>query len=123
MMPRPPRSTRSVTLFPDTTLLRSKALQFLTLPRVSRGSTPSPPSWPYRSARVSVLVSRERGTRTPLRALTEAPTPPAPSMRSASLDIVRIILAILLPPVGVFLQVGLGLPFWLNILQIGRAPV
>jgi uncharacterized membrane protein YqaE (UPF0057 family) len=30
-------------------------------------------------------------------------------------DIFRIILAILLPPVGVFMQVGLGLHFWLNI--------
>lgn len=32
------------------------------------------------------------------------------------MDIIRIILAILLPPVGVFLQVGLGPHFWLNIL-------
>jgi len=32
------------------------------------------------------------------------------------MDIVRILLAILLPPVGVFLQVGLGLQFWINIL-------
>ncbi|MGC3872644.1 YqaE/Pmp3 family membrane protein [Halomonas sp. GXIMD04776] len=32
------------------------------------------------------------------------------------MDIIRIILAILLPPVGVFLQVGLGLHFWINIL-------
>lgn len=32
------------------------------------------------------------------------------------MDVIRIILAILLPPVGVFLQVGLGLHFWLNIL-------
>jgi len=32
------------------------------------------------------------------------------------LDVVRILIAILLPPVGVFLQVGLGLHFWLNIL-------
>lgn len=31
-------------------------------------------------------------------------------------DIIRILLAILLPPLGVFLQVGLGLHFWLNIL-------
>jgi uncharacterized membrane protein YqaE (UPF0057 family) len=31
------------------------------------------------------------------------------------LDILRIILAILLPPLGVFLQVGIGLHFWLNI--------
>jgi len=30
-------------------------------------------------------------------------------------DIIRIILAILLPPVGVFLQVGIGLHFWINI--------
>lgn len=30
-------------------------------------------------------------------------------------DILRIILAILLPPLGVFFQVGLGLHFWLNI--------
>ncbi|WP_307154152.1 YqaE/Pmp3 family membrane protein [Rhodopseudomonas julia] len=29
---------------------------------------------------------------------------------------VRILLAIILPPLGVFLQVGLGLQFWLNIL-------
>jgi len=32
------------------------------------------------------------------------------------MDVIRILLAILLPPVGVFLQVGLGLHFWLNIL-------
>ena len=32
------------------------------------------------------------------------------------MDIVRIILSILLPPVGVFLQGGIGLHFWLNIL-------
>lgn len=30
-------------------------------------------------------------------------------------DVIRIVLAILLPPLGVFLQVGLGLHFWLNI--------
>ena len=32
------------------------------------------------------------------------------------MDIIRIIFAILLPPVGVFMQVGLGRAFWLNIL-------
>jgi len=32
------------------------------------------------------------------------------------MDLVRILLAILLPPVGVFLQVGFGLQFWFNIL-------
>ena len=31
-------------------------------------------------------------------------------------DVIRIIIAILLPPLGVFLQVGIGLQFWLNIL-------
>ncbi|WP_088674621.1 YqaE/Pmp3 family membrane protein [Rhizobium sp. R339] len=32
------------------------------------------------------------------------------------MDIVRILLAIILPPLGVLLQVGIGLHFWLNIL-------
>lgn len=32
------------------------------------------------------------------------------------MDAVRIIAAILLPPLGVFLQVGFGLDFWINIL-------
>ncbi|MDY7562217.1 YqaE/Pmp3 family membrane protein [Pseudomonas sp. 10B1] len=32
------------------------------------------------------------------------------------MDIVRIIIAILLPPLGVFLQVGFAGAFWLNIL-------
>ena len=31
------------------------------------------------------------------------------------MDIIRIILSILLPPLGVFLQVGIGLQFWINI--------
>jgi len=31
-------------------------------------------------------------------------------------DFVRIIIAILLPPLGVFLHVGLRGPFWINIL-------
>lgn len=35
--------------------------------------------------------------------------------QSTVADILRIILAVLLPPVGVLLQVGLGLHFWLNI--------
>jgi uncharacterized membrane protein YqaE (UPF0057 family) len=32
------------------------------------------------------------------------------------MDILRIIIAILLPPLGVFLQVGIGPQFWINIL-------
>lgn len=31
-------------------------------------------------------------------------------------DVLRILLAVILPPVGVFTQVGFGLQFWLNIL-------
>ena len=32
------------------------------------------------------------------------------------MDVLRILLAIVLPPLGVFMQVGIGLHFWLNIL-------
>lgn len=32
------------------------------------------------------------------------------------MDLIRIILSILIPPLGVFLQVGIGLQFWINIL-------
>lgn len=32
------------------------------------------------------------------------------------MDPIRIIIAILLPPLGVFLQVGIGSDFWINIL-------
>ena len=32
------------------------------------------------------------------------------------MDIIRIIIAILLPPLGVFLEVGFAGAFWLNIL-------
>lgn len=30
-------------------------------------------------------------------------------------DLIRVILSILLPPLGVFFQVGFGLQFWINI--------
>ncbi|ABV95643.1 protein of unknown function UPF0057 (plasmid) [Dinoroseobacter shibae DFL 12 = DSM 16493] len=32
------------------------------------------------------------------------------------MDILRIIVAVILPPLGVFLEVGLGKHFWINIL-------
>ena len=32
------------------------------------------------------------------------------------MDLIRILVAVLLPPLGVFLQVGIGGAFWLNIL-------
>jgi uncharacterized membrane protein YqaE (UPF0057 family) len=37
-------------------------------------------------------------------------------MKESTKDFIRILLAIFLPPVGVFLQVGLGLQFWINVL-------
>jgi uncharacterized membrane protein YqaE (UPF0057 family) len=33
-----------------------------------------------------------------------------------TMDLLRIIIAILLPPLGVFLQVGIGRQFWINLL-------
>jgi uncharacterized membrane protein YqaE (UPF0057 family) len=41
--------------------------------------------------------------------------PPLPPV-GCDMDVLRILIAILLPPLGVFLQVGIGLHFWLNIL-------
>lgn len=32
------------------------------------------------------------------------------------MDILKILLAILLPPLGVFLEVGIGKHFWINII-------
>jgi len=32
------------------------------------------------------------------------------------MDLIRIILTVILPPLGVFLQVGIGKHFWINIL-------
>ena len=32
------------------------------------------------------------------------------------MDLIRVICSILLPPLGVFLQVGIGMHFWINIL-------
>ncbi len=32
------------------------------------------------------------------------------------MDLIRIILSVIIPPLGVFLQVGIGKHFWLNIL-------
>ncbi len=37
-------------------------------------------------------------------------------IRRFSMDLLRIVAAILLPPLGVFLQVGIGKHFWINIL-------
>ncbi len=32
------------------------------------------------------------------------------------MDLIRVLLSILVPPLGVFLQVGIGAQFWINIL-------
>ncbi len=32
------------------------------------------------------------------------------------MDILKVIIAILLPPLGVFMEVGIGKHFWINIL-------
>jgi uncharacterized membrane protein YqaE (UPF0057 family) len=32
------------------------------------------------------------------------------------MDLLRIVIAVLLPPLGVFLKVGIGKHFWINIL-------
>lgn len=32
------------------------------------------------------------------------------------MDFLRVLFSILIPPLGVFLQVGLGLQFWINLL-------
>lgn len=46
----------------------------------------------------------------------EGSPPPGHEDEVIDMDVIRILLSILLPPLGVFLQVGIGLHFWLNIL-------
>ncbi len=48
--------------------------------------------------------------------MTQQAGPVTPVNTSDKADIIRILLAILLPPVGVWLQVGFGAHFWINIL-------
>jgi len=38
------------------------------------------------------------------------------NLKEFQMDLIRLITAILLPPLGVFLQVGIGLQFWINVL-------
>ncbi len=44
------------------------------------------------------------------------PSVPRNERRCTFVDILRIVLAIILPPLGVFLQVGLTKHFWINVL-------
>tara|TARA_R110000751_G_scaffold47261_4_gene105911 strand:+ start:3157 stop:3366 length:210 start_codon:yes stop_codon:yes gene_type:complete len=49
--------------------------------------------------------------------MERAPEPGRPAeTETLPMDLIRIILSILLPPLGVFLQVGIGMQFWVNIL-------
>lgn len=57
-----------------------------------------------------MFLRRPCGTSLPADTLTLQTT------KEGSVDLVRIIIAILLPPLGVFLQVGIGKHFWINIL-------
>lgn len=43
-------------------------------------------------------------------------TPQPADEENESTNFLRILLAILLPPLGVFLQVGIGSPFWINVI-------
>lgn len=38
------------------------------------------------------------------------------NVNGSVMDLIRILIAILVPPLGVFLQVGLGKQFWINLL-------
>jgi uncharacterized membrane protein YqaE (UPF0057 family) len=38
------------------------------------------------------------------------------AQKESRMDCIRIVLSVIIPPVGVFLTVGLGLQFWINIL-------
>jgi uncharacterized membrane protein YqaE (UPF0057 family) len=40
----------------------------------------------------------------------------APRVEDRMFNLIRIILSVIIPPLGVFLKVGLGGQFWLNIL-------
>jgi uncharacterized membrane protein YqaE (UPF0057 family) len=42
--------------------------------------------------------------------------PDAQSKEDHGMELVKILFALLLPPLGVFLQVGIGKHFWINIL-------
>lgn len=39
-----------------------------------------------------------------------------PLRKEQKMDILRLILAIILPPLGVFMQVGFGKHFWINVI-------
>lgn len=56
-------------------------------------------------------MSHSDGT-SPVQSLRYSPMDPSAS----NADLLRILVSVLLPPFGVFLQEGLGKPFWINVL-------
>jgi uncharacterized membrane protein YqaE (UPF0057 family) len=38
------------------------------------------------------------------------------SSRNLPMDLLRVILSLIIPPIGVFMQVGIGTHFWINVL-------
>jgi len=68
------------------------------------------------SLQLCVARSNAAGESGRQRAALRPSVSPPPFQETITLDVVRVILSIILPPLGVFLQVGIGGHFWLNIL-------
>ncbi len=70
------------------------------------------------------LIDRtSRSDEAPPRKLEVAPKGSRPgcergldTRKETGVDVLRILIAIVLPPLGVFLQVGIGKQFWINVL-------
>lgn len=45
-----------------------------------------------------------------------SPTPRIMSSSDGSADLLRVLLSAIIPPLGVFLQEGIGTQFWINVL-------
>jgi uncharacterized membrane protein YqaE (UPF0057 family) len=78
---------------------------------------------PARTRRTEAAAPRAEPRAAPAIGLAPARAIDAPSRAPhfsrplrKQMDLLRILLAILLPPLGVFLQVGIGAQFWINIL-------
>ena len=55
-------------------------------------------------------------TRTDITHTDHRRAPGSRQLMSEKSDILKIVLAVLLPPLGVFFEVGLGKHFWINVL-------
>ncbi len=47
---------------------------------------------------------------------TQAKVKGVDKMDSKTGDVIRVLISVVIPPVGVFLEVGFGMHFWINIL-------